>query len=200
MPKPCQFCSHAKADQIDRFISEGHSYQEFVTAFPDLAKAGASAWSRHHTQHMTATASAKEAEEFCAALSVKSLKKLNRSLLSCAKRAHQKGKTSDEITAYRQIAENQKEIRALEQSGSSSQDPPVINVIFRLPEEVELTRAKARAELEKLEPDNPRLEEQPSAGTPSAEFGIRSNAANNSTGPGTERSDLSVWAAMGKIV
>src|SRR5215469_18254454 len=109
MPKPCKLCSHQKAEQIDQYIRAGHSFQEFVQEFPD-AKVHISAWSRHRTQHMTATASEKEAQEFCSALSVKSLKKLNRSLLACAKRARQKGKTSDEITAYRQIGENQKQI------------------------------------------------------------------------------------------
>ncbi|HKV77394.1 MAG TPA: hypothetical protein VJP02_04605 [Candidatus Sulfotelmatobacter sp.] len=196
MPKPCRLCSHSKSEAIDKFIADGtHSYKDFQAAFPELATIHVSAWSRHRKDHITATASEKEAQEFCSALSVKSLKKLNRSLLSCAKRAHAKGKTGDEITAYRQIAENQKQIRELEQGGENEMAPPVINVHFRDPAEVELSRAEARAKIRALEPKNAVITEAEQAAS-----GIVSQpAAQADQAESTERGNrFEVWEAMGR--
>jgi hypothetical protein len=99
-------------------MAAGNSYKAFCERFPGL-EIHVSAWSRHKS-HIVVSASAEESREYTSALSIKSLRKVNRELLAVARRAKSKGKTGDELNCYKQIVDNQSRILALEEKAAGT--------------------------------------------------------------------------------
>jgi len=171
-------------------MRRGGRYKEFLKKFK-LREVSVYCYSRHKS-HLADQVDA--GEKILGALNERNLRGIVRSLRTLAARSEKSGRPIAAIRAYESLMRAEEILQKRNGKDAGTALPaPVLNITFRLPEELEARRLAARAEIQNLDPQNEMLTE-----LVAAEQGIVPAAEPKPRAAKPTSENLGMWTALGK--